>query len=49
MGFALQFLELPDKIVSSGAVNNSCALEANCKSWNTFATANNIIVQDSGV
>jgi hypothetical protein len=49
MGFALQFLELQDSIVTSGAVNNSCALEANCQSWNTYATANNIVVEDSGV
>jgi hypothetical protein len=49
MGFALQFLELESKIIDSGAVNDSCALEANCQSWNTYATANSIVVEDSGV
>jgi hypothetical protein len=49
MGFALQFLEMQDQIISSGAVNNSCAIESNCAAWNTYATANSIVVEDSGV
>ncbi|QDS72137.1 hypothetical protein FKW77_004127 [Venturia effusa] len=49
MGFALQFVEMQDKIQSSGALNNSCALDGTCNSWKDFATRNGIIQPDSGV
>ncbi|KAF2423419.1 hypothetical protein EJ08DRAFT_451466 [Tothia fuscella] len=49
MGFALQFVELQDRIKSSGAVNNSCTLAGTCASWNTYAAANGVTVLDSGV
>jgi hypothetical protein len=49
MGFALQFVEMQSQIGSSGALNNSCALTGNCAAWSTYATANGIVVEDSGV
>jgi hypothetical protein len=49
MGFALQFVERASEIASSGALNNSCTLTGNCAAWDTYATANNILVVDSGV
>jgi len=49
MGFALQFVEQQSAIASSGALDNSCALVDTCNSWNSYATANNIQVEDSGV
>jgi hypothetical protein len=49
MGLALQFVEMQNQIAPSGALNNSCALVDTCSSWNTYATANDIVVEDSGV
>jgi FtsP/CotA-like multicopper oxidase with cupredoxin domain len=49
MGFALQFVEIQSQIASSGALNNSCALNSTCNSWIDYATANDIVVEDSGV
>jgi len=49
MGFALQFVEQQSKIASSGALDNSCTLLGTCSSWGSYAAANNIQVEDSGV
>lgn len=49
MGFALQFVEMQDQIQSSGALNNSCALNSTCNAWNDFATLNSLVQPDSGV
>jgi hypothetical protein len=49
MGFALQFVEIQDEIATSGALNNSCTLTGTCASWDIYANANDIIVEDSGV
>jgi hypothetical protein len=49
MGFALQFVEQQSQIAASGALNNSCSLTGNCAAWDTYATANDIVVVDSGV
>lgn len=49
MGFALQFVEMQDQIASSGALNNSCTLNGTCNDWNTYASANGVVVLDSGV
>jgi hypothetical protein len=49
MGFALQFVVQQNNIASSGALNNSCTLLDVCSSWDSYATANDITVMDSGV
>lgn len=47
MGFALQIIENLDGI--SKTVTDSCQLDNTCLSWNKYATANHIVVEDSGV
>jgi len=47
MGFALQFLEMKSKIDST--ITDSCVLTGTCDTWNKYATANDIVVEDSGV
>ena len=49
MGLALQFVEQQNNIASSGALDNSCTLTDVCTSWTSYATANDITVEDSGV
>jgi hypothetical protein len=49
MGFALQFVEMQEQIAGSGALNNSCTLTGTCAEWATYANANSIVVEDSGV
>jgi hypothetical protein len=49
MDFALQIVEMQSQIASSGALNNSCTLTGTCASWDSYAMANDIVVEDSGV
>jgi hypothetical protein len=48
-GFALQFLEQEDKILSEGLIDYD-TLNSTCAAWNTFTAANDIEqVDDSGI
>ncbi|OCK84645.1 multicopper oxidase [Lepidopterella palustris CBS 459.81] len=47
MGFALQILEQKSRIVET--ISDSCVLGDTCSTWDTYMTANNIQVLDSGV
>ena len=48
MGFALQIIEGDIKTISD-TVTDSCQLDDTCITWNKYATANGIEVDDSGV
>jgi FtsP/CotA-like multicopper oxidase with cupredoxin domain len=47
MGFALQFLEMKSKI--KGTITDSCVLTGTCDSWLSYADANDVEVEDSGI
>lgn len=47
MGFALQIIEAKDQIKET--VTDSCQLGGTCKTWNQYATLNNVYTHDSGV
>ena len=47
MGFALQIIE--NKAGIKETVTDSCQLQDTCKSWNSYAKAKGIVVNDSGV
>lgn len=47
MGWAMQVVERIDDI--PGGIKDSCKMKGNCKSWDSWSTANDVTVVDSGV
>jgi hypothetical protein len=48
MGFAMQFVEIADSIVSSGA-GSAAFVNPVCSDWSSYASANTFVQADSGV